>query len=67
MPTQVQRKPNENSERMLARFNKTCMRNVKKMRYSRFRADSASPLKKKQIAIIGAKYRAERERRKFYA
>ena len=66
MAKTVQRKQNENSDQLLTRFNRVSSRFVKTARKSRYLAKEDSILKKKRMAVIRERYRAENERKKHY-
>jgi len=66
MAKKAQRKPNENPDQLLTRFNRASTRFVKFLRTSRYLADHASLLKKKRCAVIREAHRKENERRRHY-
>ncbi len=66
MAIKAQRKRDENSDQLLTRFNRKSTRFVRKARNSRFCESNSSALKKRRIAVIRERYRAENEKKKHY-
>lgn len=66
MATILKKRDGESDDQLQVRFNRKCTRFVKGARNSRYLEKKPSMLKKKRIAVIREKYRAENERKKYY-
>lgn len=66
MPLTVKRKDRQSADQLQVEFNRRTTRFVKSLRNSRYRAKEPNRLKRKTKALISARLRAEKERKKFY-
>jgi hypothetical protein len=66
MPLTVKRRDRQSPDQLQVEFNRRTTRFVKSQRNSRYRIKTPNKLKRKTKALISARLRAAKERKKFY-